>query len=225
MINKATYIVVGVTIDGYKDVLGIWIGEHETSKFWLSVLNELKNRGVKDVLIFCVDGLNGFKEAITATFPESEIQRCIIHQIRNSMKYISYKDMKEFCADLKALYTAISEEQALVEFDKIRDKWAAKYPYAIKSWENNWDCLSTFFKFPNKIRKIIYTTNVIESLNRQYRKITKTKCIFPNDESILKMLYLANEKTTKKWTVRYHNWDMVINQLSIFCNNRLENYL
>lgn len=225
VVNKAAYVVIGVTIDGYKDVLGIWIGEHETSKFWLGVLNELKNRGVKDVLIFCVDGLNGFKEAISGTFPESEIQRCIIHQIRNSMKYVSYKDIKEFCADLKLLYTAVSEEQAIIEFDKIRLKWEAKYPYAIKSWDNNWDCLGTFFKFPNEIRKIIYTTNVIESLHRQYRKVTKTKCIFPNNESLLKMLYLANERATKKWTVRYHNWDMVINQLSIFYNNRLETYL
>lgn len=225
VINKAAYVVVGVTIDGYKDVLGIWIGENETSKFWLAVLNELKNRGVKDVLVFCVDGLNGFKEAIAATYPQSEIQRCIIHQLRNSLKYVSYKDSKAFCTDLRTLYTAPSEEQALYELDRIRDKWGSRYPFAIKSWESNWDCLSTFFKFPDEIRKIIYTTNVIESLHRQYRKVTKTKSIFPNDESLMKMLYLATQKVTKKWSVRYRGWDLVISQLSIFFDNRIEMYV
>lgn len=225
VINKAAYVVVGVTIDGYKDVLGIWIGENETSKFWLAVLNELKNRGVKDVLVFCVDELNGFKEAIAATYPQSEIQRCIIHQLRNSLKYVSYKDSKAFCTDLRTLYTAPSEEQALYELDRIRDKWGSRYPFAIKSWESNWDCLSTFFKFPDEIRKIIYTTNVIESLHRQYRKVTKTKSIFPNDESLMKMLYLATQKVTKKWSVRYRGWDLVISQLSIFFDNRIEMYV
>lgn len=225
VINKAAYVVMGVTLDGYKDVLGIWIGENESSKFWLSVLNELKNRGVKDVLIFCVDGLIGFKEAIAATFPQSQVQRCIIHQIRSSMKYVSYKDVKHFCADLRSLYTAPSEEQALYELDKIKAKWESKYPFSIKSWEANWDCLSTFFKFPNEIRKIIYTTNVIESLHRQYRKVTKTKSIFPTDDSLMKMLYLSTNKTIKKWTIRYRNWDMVLSQLSIFFDDRLQQYL
>lgn len=225
VVNKAAYVVVGVTLDGYKDVLGIWIGENETSKFWLAVLNELKNRGVKDVLVFCVDGLNGFKEAIAATYPQSEIQRCIIHQLRSSLKYVSYKDSKAFCADLKTLYTAPSEDQALYELERIRDKWGSRYPFAVKSWESNWDCLSTFFKFPDEIRKIIYTTNVIESLHRQYRKVTKTKSIFPNDESLMKMLYLATQKVTKKWSIRYKGWDLVISQLSIFFDNRIEMYV
>ena len=178
IIVKAAYVVIGVNIDGEKEVLGIWIGANESSKFWLSVLNELKNRGVQNVLIFCVDGLNGFKEAIGAIFPFAKIQRCIIHQIRSSMKYIPYKDRKAFVNDLKGIYKAVNEEVA-IENAIMKDKWYNKYPNAVKSWEDNWDNLSTFFAFPDNIRKIIYTTNVIESLNSQFRKVTKTKLIFP----------------------------------------------
>ena len=198
IVVKAAYVVIGVDLDGYKEVLGIWIGANESSKFWLSVLNDLKNRGVEDVLIFCVDGLNGFKEAIGATFPFAKIQRCIIHQIRSSMKYIPYKDRKPFIADLKTVYTAVNEEMALDNLMILKDKWSNKYPTAIKSWEDNWDNLSTYFEFPSNIRKIIYTTNVIESLNSQFRKVTKTKLIFPNDESLMKMLYLAVQRVAKK---------------------------
>lgn len=215
VVVKAAYVVIGVNLDGQKEVLGIWIGANESSKFWLSVLNDLKNRGVQDVLIFCVDGLNGFKEAIGATFPFSKIQRCIIHQIRSSMKYIPYKDRKAFVSDLKSVYTAVNEEVAMENLLSIKEKWANKYPNAIKTWEDNWDNLSTFFAFPSNIRKIIYTTNVIESLNSQFRKVTKTKLIFPNDESLLKMLYLATEKISTKWTRHYPEWDLVINQLKI----------
>ena len=221
VVIKAAYVVIGVNLDGEKEVLGIWIGANESSKFWLSVLNDLKNRGVQNVLIFCVDGLNGFKEAIGATFPFAKIQRCIIHQIRSSMKYIPYKDRKAFIADLKGVYTAVNEEIAMDNLLAMKDKWGNKYPNAIKSWEDNWDNLSTFFAFPGNIRKIIYTTNVIESLNSQFRKITKTKLIFPNDDSLMKMLYLAVERVARKWTRAYSDWDLVINQLNIIFSDIL----
>ena len=215
VVVKAAHVVIGVDLDGNKEVLGIWIGANESSKFWLSVLNDLKNRGVQDVLIFCVDGLNGFKEAIGATFPFAKIQRCIIHQIRSSMKYVPYKDKKAFIADLKTIYTAVTESEAMENLIDVKEKWVNKYPNAIKSWEDNWDNLSTFFEFSPYIRKIIYTTNVIESLNSQFRKVTKTKLIFPTDESLLKMLYLATERVHAKWTRSYANWDLVINELKI----------
>lgn len=222
IIVKAAYVVIGVNLDGQKEVLGIWIGANESSKFWLSVLNDLKNRGVQNVLIFCVDGLNGFKEAIGATFPFAKIQRCIIHQIRSSMKYIPYKDRKVFVADLKGIYKAVNEEAAMENLLSLKDKWSNKYPNAVKSWEDNWDNLSTFFAFPDNIRRIIYTTNVIESLNSQFRKVTKTKLIFPNDDSLLKMLYLAVERIAKKWTRNYPDWDLVINQLNIVFSDILD---
>ena len=222
VVIKATYVVIGINLDGKKEVLGIWIGANESSKFWLSVLNDLKNRGVQNVLIFCIDGLNGFKEAIGATFQFAKIQRCIIHQIRSSMKYIPYKDRKAFIADLKCVYTAVNEEIAMYNLLAMKDKWGNKYPNAIKSWEDNWDNLSTFFAFPGNIRKIIYTTNVIESLNSQFRKITKTKLIFPNDDSLMKMLYLAVERVARKWTRAYSDWDLVINQLNIIFSDILD---
>ena len=222
VVIKAAYVVIGVNLDGEKEVLGIWIGANESSKFWLSVLNDLKNRGVQNMLIFCVDGLNGFKEAIGATFPFAKIQRCIIHQIRSSMKYIPYKDRKAFIADLKGVYTSVNEEIAMDNLLAMKDKWGNKYPNAIKSWEDNWDNLSTFFAFPGNIRKIIYTTNVIESLNSQFRKITKTKLIFPNDDSLMKMLYLAVERVARKWTRAYSDWDLVINQLNIIFSDILD---
>ena len=221
VVIKAAYVVIGVNLDGEKEVLGIWIGANESSKFWLSVLNDLKNRGVQNVLIFCVDGLNGLKEAIGATFPFAKIQRCIIHQIRSSMKYIPYKDRKAFVADLKGVYTAVNEEIAMDNLLAMKDRWGNKYPNAIKSWEDNWDNISTFFAFPGNIRKIIYTTNVIESLNSQFRKITKTKLIFPNDDSLMKMLYLAVERVARKWTRAYSDWDLVINQLNIIFSDIL----
>jgi len=225
IVNRAAYVVIGVTVDGSKDVLGIWIGDNESSKFWLGVLNDLKNRGVKDVLIFCVDGLTGLKEAINAAYPKAEVQRCIIHQLRNSFKYVSYKNVKEFSKDFKEVYQAINEDVALEKLYELKEKWGKEYPFAIRSWENNWDVLSPFYKFSEEIRKIIYTTNIIESLHRQYRKVTKSKTMFPSDSSLEKMLYLASRNVVKKWTQRYRNWDRVLSQLMILYPGRLEEYL
>ncbi|NLA83989.1 MAG: IS256 family transposase [Clostridiales bacterium] len=225
VMSRAAYVVIGVNIEGMKDILGIWIGDSESSKFWLGVLNELKNRGVEDVLLFCVDGLTGIKEAIIAAFPKSEIQRCIIHQLRNSFKYVSYKDLKPFSKEFKTVYTAPTEEAAIEKLVDLKSKWGKQYPYAFKSWENNWEVLSPFFKYPNEIRKIIYTTNIIESVNRQFRKVTKTKSVFPSDASLEKMLYLVTKNVTKKWTQRYRNWDQVLSQLMIMYEDRLLGYL
>lgn len=222
VINKAAYVVLGVNMDGEKEVLGIWIGANETSKYWLSVLNDLRNRGVENVLIFCIDGLNGFKEAIEATYPNAKIQRCIIHQLRGSMKYVPHKDKKELAKDLKMVYGAVNEEMALEALEYAKEKWGTKYPNAIKSWENNWDNIITFFAFPDFLRKIIYTTNAIESLHSQFRKVTKTKLIFPTDESLLKMLYLATENISKRWTRTYANWDQVVSQLNIYFSDILK---
>jgi transposase-like protein len=225
IINRAAYVVLGINIEGNKDILGIWIGENETSKFWLGILNELKNRGVADVLLFCVDGLTGLKEAIEAAYPNAEVQRCIIHQLRNSFKYVSYKDIKEFARDFRGVYTAVSESEGLDVLCTLKDKWGQKYPFALRSWETNWDVLSPFFKFPDEVRKIIYTTNIIEGLHRQFRKVTKTKTVFPSDTSLEKMLYLASLNVMKKWTQRYRNWDQVLSQLLIIYGDRLENHL
>lgn len=223
--NKAAYVVLGVTLDGYKDILGIWIGENESSKFWLGVLNDLKNRGVEDVLIFSVDGLTGLKEAIQTAYPNSEIQRCIVHQLRNSFKYVNYKDLRQFANDFKEVYKAVNEEMGYQKLLELDEKWGKKYPYAIKSWDMNWDVLSTFFKYPSEIRSIMYTTNIIEGVHRQFRKVTKTKSVFPTDLSLEKMLYLASQNVMKKWTQRYRNWDSILNQLLIFFEGRVEQYL
>jgi putative transposase len=222
--KRAAYVVVGIDLEGYKDILGIWIGDNESAKFWLGVLNDLRNRGVEDVLIFCVDGLTGLEEAIEAVYPKAEVQRCIIHQLRNSFKYVSYKDLKEFTKDFKSVYTAPNEEAALERLYELKEKWGKEYPYAFRSWENNWDVISPFFKYPPEIRKIMYTTNIIEGLHRQFRKVTKTKSVFPSDDALEKMLYLASMKVMKKWTQRYHNWDQVLNQLLIMYGSRIENY-
>lgn len=221
IVSKAAYIIIGVNMEGIKDVLGIWIGENESAKYWLSVLNELRNRGVKDILIASVDGLTGFSEAIKAAFSKTVIQRCIVHQIRNSTRYVSYKHLKEFTKDLKSVYTAATEGEALVELDRFETKWGDKYAVAIKSWRNNWAELSSFFEYPQEIRTLIYTTNAIESYNRQLRKVTKSKTIFPTDESLLKMLYLATMDITKKWTQSIRNWAMVLAQLSIYFDDRI----
>jgi len=215
IISKAAYVVLGINGEGFKEILGIWVGGNESGKFWLNVLNELKSRGVKNVDLFCVDGLSGFREAINSVYPMSQIQRCIIHQIRASSKYVSYAHIKEFMTDLKKIYTALTEEAAFDKLDEFKEKWQKNYPSAIKSWEENWDILSTFFAYPVEIRKIIYTTNIIEGLHRQFRKVTKTKAIFPNDDSLKKMLYLASQNIIKKWTQRYKNWDIIISQLEL----------
>ena len=223
--NKAAYMIIGIDLDGRKDVLGIWIGEHESSKFWLTVLNEIRNRGVEDILIACVDNLNGFSEAIRATFPETEIQKCVVHQIRNSVRYVSYKDLKKVTADLKPIYTDASEEAGQRELDLFEEKWGEKYPLIVKSWRNNWPEISTFFKYPPEIRKIIYTTNMIESYHRQLRKVTKGKSIFPSDKALLKMLYLATQDVLRKWTGRIQNWGQILLQLSIFFPDKVKNHL
>lgn len=225
IVNKAAYMVIGIDLDGNKDVLGMWIGENESSKFWLSVLNDLRNRGVQDILIICVDNLSGFSEAITACYPKTEIQKCIIHQIRNSTRYVSYKDLKKVTADLKPIYKAATEEGALLELDRFEEVWGTKYPLIVRSWRNNWEELSTFFKYPPEIRKLIYTTNMIESYHRQLRKVTKGKSIFPTDEALLKMLYLATMDVTRKWTGRIQNWGQMLLQLSVFFPDRVSNYL
>ena len=218
--TKAAYVVLGVTMDGTKDILGVWIGEHESSKFWLNVLNDLKSRGVLDVYLFCVDGLNGFVEAIGAVYPHSQVQRCIVHQIRSSTRFVSYKDIKPLMADLKKVYTAVTEDEALENLMTFKEKWGKQYPSCVKSWEDNWDILSTFFAYPPEIRKIIYTTNIIEGLNRQFRQITKNKPSFTNDDSLRKMLYLASRKIVGHWTARCRNWDMVLAQLQLMFQDR-----
>ena len=214
-ITKAAYVVLGINMEGGKDILGIWIGEHESSKFWLNVLTELKSRGVKDVYLFCVDGLAGFREAIEAVYPKAGMQRCIIHQIRYSTRFVSYKDIKALMADLKLVYTAVTEDEALNNLIRFKEKWSKSYPSCVKTWEDNWDILSTFFAYPAEIRKIIYTTNIIEGLNRQFRQITKNKPSFTNDESLRKMLYLASKNIVKRWTQRCRNWDVVLNYLKV----------
>lgn len=225
IVNKAAYMVIGIDLDGNKDVLGMWIGENESAKFWLSVLNDLKNRGVQDILITCVDNLTGFSQAITACYLKTEIQKCIIHQIRNSTRYVSYKDLKKVTADLKPIYKAATEEMALVELDRFEETWGAKYPLIIRSWRTNWDELATFFKYPPEIRKLIYTTNMIESYHRQLRKVTKGKSIFPTDEALLKMLYLVTMDVTRKWTGRVQNWGQMLLQLSVFFPDRIGQHL
>lgn len=219
-ITKAAYVALGVTLEGTKDILGIWIGGHESSKFWPGVLNDLKSRGVADVYLFCVDGLTGFREAIGAVYPKAQIQRCIIHQIRSSTRYVSYKHIKELMADLKLVYQAVTEQEALNHLIGFKEKWGKEYPSCVRSWEENWDILSTFYAYPAEIRRIIYTTNIIEGLNRQFRQITKNKPSFINDDSLKKMLYLAAMKIVKRWTVRCRNWDVVLNQLNILFADR-----
>ena len=218
--TKAAYVVLGVTMDGTKDILGVWIGEHESSKFWLNVLNDLKSRGVLDVYLFCVDGLKGFVEAIGTVYPHSQVQRCIVHQIRSSTRFVSYKDIKPLMADLKRVYTAVTEDEALENLMTFKEKWGKQYPSCVKSWEDNWDILSTFFAYPPEIRKIIYTTNIIEGLNRQFRQITKNKPSFTSDDSLRKMLYLASRKIVEHWTARCRNWDMVLAQLHLMFQDR-----
>lgn len=215
ILSKAAYIVIGIDVDGYKDVLGIWVGETETSKFWLKILTDLKNRGVQTVNIFSIDGLPGFNEAIKASYPESIVQRCIVHQIRASARYVNYKHRKEFCRDLKLIYTAANEEDGFRQLEHFKEKWNSLYPTGIKSWYDNWEVISPFFQFSDNVRKIMYTTNIIESLNRQYRKVTKGKAIFTNDKALTKMLFLATRDATEKWIMRQRNWDIVKSELSI----------
>ena len=221
IIKKAVYIAIGVNMDGRKDVLGMWVGENESAKFWAGVLNNLRNRGVEDILIACTDNLTGFSQAIEAVFPKTDIQNCIIHQLRNSIKYVSYKDIKALMADLKKVYTAVDEDAALNALDAFAEIWDSKYPRISKSWYDNWPNLSTYFKFPLELRKLIYTTNTIEGFNRQLKKVTKAKSVFPTDDSLFKMLYLAMKDITKKWTGRRQDWSRIYAQLSIYYGDRI----
>jgi transposase-like protein len=222
IIKKAVYIAIGIGVDGVRDVLGMWIGDNESAKFWASVMNSLKNRGVEDILIACVDGLTGFPEAISAVFPNTEIQRCIIHQIRNNTRFVSYKDIKILMADLKKVYAAVDEDSALYELDCFEEKWGKKYPKISDSWRTNWAQLSTYFKYPQEVRTLIYTTNAIEGFNRQLRKVSKNKSVFPTDDSLFKMLYLAMMDITKKWTGRRKDWGKIHSQLEIYFDGRIK---
>lgn len=221
VVKKAVYLAIGIDREGRKEVMGFWIGENESSKYWLNILNELKNRGVQDILIMSVDNLKGFSEAISSVFSRTEIQKCIVHQIRNSIRHISYKDVREFSADLKEMYNAPTLEQAENRLDALEEKWGKKYMAVINSWRSNWNELTTYFKYDTKIRKLIYTTNPIESLNRQLRKYTKTKSLYPTDEALMKSVYLSLKEATKKWTGRISGWGEIYSQLSIYFEGRI----
>ena len=217
----AAYVVLGINSEGKKEVITIEVGENESSKYWLSVLNSLKNRGVKDILIICADGLTGIKEAIAAAYPKTEYQRCIVHQVRNTLKYVSDKDKKTFAKDLKSIYNAPDEKKGLGARDKVSAKWGEKYPNAMKSWERNWDAITPIFKFSSEVRSVIYTTNAIESLNSTYRKLNRQRSVFPSSQALLKALYLATFEATKKWTMPIRNWGKVYGELSIMYEGRL----
>ena len=219
--KKAVYVILGVREDGIKEVLSVLVGDTESTKFWLTALNELKNRGVRDILIVCADGLSGIKEAITAAFPHAEYQRCVVHMVRNTLKYVSDKDRKAFANDLKTIYNAPSEQEGLDSLDEVTAKWQDKYPRAMKRWYDNWDVISPIFKFSNDVRTVIYTTNAIESLNSTYRRLNSQRSVFPSDTALLKALYLATFEATKKWTMPIHNWGKVYGELAIMYDGRL----
>ncbi len=220
-VKKAVYVAIGTRLNGQREVLGMWIGGNESAKYWLGVLNEIKNRGVEDIMIVSVDGLTGFGDAIGAVYPKAEIQRCIVHQIRYSTKFISYKDIKPFMKELKEVYQAPTEEAALEALENLEGNWGKKYPTSIASWRNNWTQLSTYFKYPAEIRKLIYTTNSIENFNRQLRKVTKNRTIFPTDDALFKLLYLAMMDITKKWTGKSWDWGQTLDQLCIYFGDRI----
>jgi transposase-like protein len=224
-ISKAIYTILGVNLSGKKEILGLYLSENEGANFWLQVLSDLNNRGVQDILIASVDGLKGFPEAINAIFPNTEVQLCIVHQIRNSIRYVASKNQKEFMKDLKLIYQAVSKEAAELELDRLEEKWGKKYPIVINSWRNKWENLSNYFKYPEDIKRIIYTTNIIESVHRQFRKLTKTKGAFPNENSLLKLLYMGIQNAQKKWTMPMRNWSLTLSQLAIFFEGRLEEAL
>ena len=219
--KKAVYIALGINIEGKKEVLGLWIADNEGARFWTGILNELKNRGIEDILIACIDGLSGFQEAINTVYPNTHIQRCIVHMIRNSTKYVSYKDIKQVCQDLKEIYSAPNEKAGIENLEIFANKWDRKYPFISRAWKNTWNELNEFFKYPPEIRKIIYTTNAIESLNFQLRKVTKAKLSFPNDNAIIKIMYLALKNASCKWTMPIRNWGMALNQFAIVFGDRV----
>ena len=220
-VKKAVYVAIGTRLNGQREVLGMWIGGNESAKYWLGVLNEIKNRGVEDIMIVSVDGLTGFGDAIGAVYPRAEIQRCIVHQIRYSTKFLSYKDIKPFMKELKEVYQAPTEEAALEALESLEGNWGKKYPTSVASWRNNWAQLSTYFKYPAEIRKLIYTTNSIENFNRQLRKVTKNRTIFPTDDALFKLLYLAMMDITKKWTGKSWDWGQTLDQMCIYFGDRI----
>ena len=221
-VNKALYIALAITMEGRKDVLGFYLSDTEGAKFWMSVLTDLRNRGVQDILIACMDGLTGFPDAVRAVFPQTRIQLCIVHMVRNSTKYVSYKDLKAVCRDLKRIYSAPSEDEALLALDDFGAAWDSKYPMIRRSWESHWNDLNEFFQYPTEIRRVIYTTNAIESLNYSLRKVTKNRSAFPDDDSIYKIMYLAIGKASQKWTQPIRNWGLALNQFSIVFGDRVK---
>lgn len=221
IVSKAAYVILGVTTEGMKEIIGIWIGQNEGANYWLGILNEIRLRGVADIFIACIDGLTGFSEAIREVFPRAEIQRCIVHQIRHTVKYISYKDQKKFCADLKTIYGAPTEEAGMAALTQMKIKWS-QYAIHLKSWDTHWSELATFFVYPAEIRKIIYTTNAIEGLNRQFRKVTKTTSVFPHNDSLAKLLWLAQNDIAKKWTMPIRDWGKIIGQFAIMFPERIK---
>ena len=225
VVTKAAYTCLGININGHKDLLGLWVSPAEGANFWLGVITELRNRGVNDILIACIDGLKGFPEAINSVFPDTEIQLCVIHVIRNTLKYIASKDQKIFMLDLKNVYKAPTEELALENLNLLNEKWSKKYSLALKIWVNNWANIATFFKYPDEIRTLIYTTNAVEALHRQFRKVTKPKSLFPNDDALKKMLYLAYKDISKKWTMPIRNWAFIISQLSVLFKEKIAKFL
>ena len=224
-VSKAVYTILGLNVEGKKELLGLYLSESEGANYWLSVLTDLHNRGVEDILIACVDGLTGFPEAIATIYPDTEVQQCVIHQIRNSLKYVASKHQKEFMADLKPVYRAVSKEAAEMELDRLESKWGQQYPIVLRSWRNKWENLSVYFKYPEYVRKAIYTTNAIEAVHRQFRKLTKTKGGFPNGNSLLKLLYAGILNASKKWTMPIQNWNMTLSQLAIHFDGRLDDVL
>jgi transposase-like protein len=224
-VSKAVYTLLGLNLQGKKEILGIHLSESEGANYWLTVLTELQNRGVEDILIACIDGLTGFPDAIAAVFPKTEIQLCIIHQIRNSMKYVASKNQKAFMADLKPVYRATSKEAAEAALDQLEERWGRQYPIVIQSWRRKWEHLSAYFKYPEHIRKVIYTTNAVEAVHRQFRKLTKTKGAFPNENSLLKLLYAGILNATKKWSMPIQNWSLALSQLAIYFEGRLDDVL
>lgn len=223
--NQCAHVIMGVTAEGYKQVLGIWLGDSESSKFWLSVLTDLKNRGVEDVLMCTIDGLSGFEEAISAVYPQTSVQRCIVHQVRYSCRFAQHRDRKAMCADMKQIYAAPNEQAALAALDVFAENWEKKYGYAVKSWRNNWGALSQLYRYTPEIRKLMYTTNPIESLNRQFRKATKTRTQFPSEQAAMKVLYLTVVKMEEKWKMRAQNWGQILSQLTIHFAERINKFI
>ncbi len=225
MINKAIYLALGVNMEGHKELLGLWLSENEGAKFWLNVLTELQNRGVKDILIACIDGLKGFPDAINTAFPETQVQLCIVHVVRNSMKYVPWKDYKAVTADLKKIYKSVTEDEVLLELDNFSNRWDDKYPQISRSWHSHWHNLNTLFGYPEDIRRAIYTTNAIESMNSVVRKAIKKRKLFPTDDSAMKVVYLTVQQTSKKWTMPIRNWKPALNRFTIEFEERLAEYI